>query len=133
MRSPAQVALFPLVFGEGFRLQDGGVPFWNSKRCCDWCTMKSCWYLLQGGGASEEHAEPSLVALFTFVARDPVTGSAMRVNRLAPTTDLERARFADRQDVADARRAARRAGADPSASPAGIKHLRLHLLAIRER
>ena len=52
------------------------------------------------------------MALFTFVARDPVTGSAMRVNRLAPTTGLERARFAERQDIADKRRAARRAASE---------------------
>ena len=70
------------------------------------------------------------MALFTFVARDPVTGSAMRVNRLAPSTDLEVARFADRQDVADARRAARRAGAEPSASsPAGDKPVSSSALA----
>jgi len=29
-----------------------------------------------------ETDEPSLVALFTFVARDPVTGKAMAINSL---------------------------------------------------
>ena len=76
-----------------------------------------CVVVLQGEGDTK-NVEPSLVALFTFVARDPVTGRAMPVNRLAPTTDLERARFADRQDVADKRRAARRAGSE-SRSPEG--------------
>lgn len=70
---------------------------------------------MQGDG--REGADPSVVALFTFVARDPVTGKAMRINRLAPGTELERARFAERQAVADARKAARKAAAEtPSTS-----------------
>ena len=56
-----------------------------------------------------ETDEPSLVALFTFVARDPLTGRAMAINSLTPATQTDRARFAERQQVAQQRRAARKA------------------------
>ena len=49
------------------------------------------------------------MALFTFVARDPLTGKAMRINSLQPATDSDRAHFAERQEVAQQRRAARKA------------------------
>lgn len=49
------------------------------------------------------------MALFTFVARDPLTGKAMAVNSLQPATDSDRAHFAERQEVAQRRRAARKA------------------------
>lgn len=62
-------------------------------------------------GDSGEEPAPSLVALFTFVARDPVTGRAMRVNQLSPGTQQERERFAQRQCIAEQRKAARAAAA----------------------
>lgn len=58
-------------------------------------------------GSAEE--DTSLVALFTFVAREPLTQKAMAINPVAPSSQLERQRFAERQRVADARRAARKA------------------------
>jgi hypothetical protein len=64
-------------------------------------------------------AEASLVALFTFVARDPLSKSALAINPLVPGTDADKALFAERQRVADERRAARRAaGAGASSSGA---------------
>lgn len=59
----------------------------------------------------QEHAEkePSLVALFTFVARHPVTQKALELNKLLPATPEEKLLFEQRQMVADARRAARKA------------------------
>ncbi|CAL8466765.1 g6301 [Coccomyxa elongata] len=61
--------------------------------------------LLQDG--SEE--EPSLVALFTFVARDPIIQKSMKINPLEPSTVLQKQRFAERQGVADRRKSARKA------------------------
>ena len=58
-----------------------------------------------------ETDEPSLVALFTFVARDPLSGRAMTINSLDPATETDRARFAERQQIAQQRRAARKATA----------------------
>jgi acyl-coenzyme A thioesterase 9 len=71
-------------------------------------------------------SDPSLVALFTFVARDPSTKRAARVNPVLPGTDLEKTWFLERQQLAAARKAARKSlkesgpgseahlGADPS-------------------
>ncbi|KAK9810539.1 hypothetical protein WJX72_012385 [[Myrmecia] bisecta] len=56
--------------------------------------------------------DPSLVAWFTFVARDPVTQKAMRVSPVVPQTDVEKERYAERQLIADERRAARRTQPD---------------------
>ena len=53
----------------------------------------------------DEHA--NLTALFTFVARDPVTKRSMAINPLQPQTAEEVALFQERQAVADARKAAR--------------------------
>ena len=53
----------------------------------------------------DEHA--NLTALFTFVARDPVTKRSMPINPLQPQTPEEVALFRERQAVADARKAAR--------------------------
>ena len=64
-----------------------------------------------------ETDEPSLVALFMFVARDPLTGRAMAINSLDPATKSDRARFAERQQIAQQRRAARKAAA--TALPTG--------------
>lgn len=50
---------------------------------------------------------PSLVALFTFVARDPVTNKATQVNPVDPQTEADKASFAERQQVADDRKAQR--------------------------
>ena len=63
--------------------------------------------------AQGETSEPSLVALFTFVARDPLTGKAMAINSLQPDTDTDRALFAERQRIADQRRAVRKAASAP--------------------
>ena len=54
-----------------------------------------------------EH-EPSLTALFTFVARDPVSRRAMAINQLVPQTPEDVTAFAERQQIADSRKAARR-------------------------
>lgn len=62
------------------------------------------------------------MALFTFVARDPLTGKAMAINSLQPATEADRAHFAERQEVAQQRRAARK-GASAAVSvgkPASI-------------
>ena len=53
----------------------------------------------------QQHA--SLTALFTFVARDPVTKRSMPINPIQPQTPDEVALFQERQAVADARKAAR--------------------------
>ena len=58
-----------------------------------------------------ETDEPSLVALFTFMARDPLTGRAMAINSLDPATETDRARFAEGQQIAQQRQAARKAAA----------------------
>jgi len=66
-------------------------------------------------------AEASLVALFTFVARDPLSKSALAINPLVPGTDADKALFAERQRAPSGseRRAARRAaGAGASSSGA---------------
>ena len=52
--------------------------------------------------------EPSLVALFTFVARDPISQKSMRINPLEPSTALQKQRFAERQGVAERRKEARK-------------------------
>lgn len=61
-----------------------------------------------GGAAAPP---PNMSALFTFVARDPVTGKPQRVNPLAPDDADTAAAFAARQRVADGRKAARKAAA----------------------
>lgn len=55
--------------------------------------------------------EPSLVALFTFVARNPLTQKSTQLNPLQPQTQEEKQLFQERQQVADARKAARNASA----------------------
>lgn len=69
-------------------------------------------------GQTHRH-DPSITALVTFVARDPATGSATRVNPLVPTTDEERRWYAERKEVARARKAARAAAAAAPDGPAG--------------
>ena len=61
--------------------------------------------------------EASLVALFTFVARDPLSHKAVAVNPLRPSSEPDRALFAERQRIADERRAARRAASQGTGSP----------------
>lgn len=51
--------------------------------------------------------DASLTALFTFVARDPLTRKSMAVNLLRPQTPEQQQLFAERQHIADERRAAR--------------------------
>lgn len=64
--------------------------------------------ILDAQDGSEQ--EPSLVALFTFVARDPISQRAMKINPLAPSTPLQKQRFTERQQVSDRRKEARKAG-----------------------
>lgn len=70
------------------------------------------------GAQDGSEQEPSLVALFTFVARDPMSQRAMKINPLAPSTPLQKQRFAERQQVADRRKEARRTGKDSSSEGA---------------
>ena len=72
------------------------------------------------GSADLQHA--SLVALFTFVARDPATLKSMEINSLIPSTDAEKSWFEEREALAQSRRAARKASKQSS----GIK-LPLHV------
>lgn len=51
------------------------------------------------------------MALFTFVARNPLTQKSTQLNPLQPQTSEEKQLFEERQQVADARRAARNASA----------------------
>lgn len=55
----------------------------------------------------EPHGHPSLVSLFTFVARDLQTLKAVPINPLQPSTSEEVQLFNERQAVADSRRLAR--------------------------
>jgi hypothetical protein len=57
--------------------------------------------------------------MFTFVARDPITRQSMAVNPLQPQTPEQRRLFAERQRVADERRAARQQQPAGPASSAG--------------
>jgi acyl-coenzyme A thioesterase 9 len=56
-------------------------------------------------------AAPNISALFTFVARDPITGKAHQISPVAPEDDTGKALFAKRQAISDARRAERKAEA----------------------
>lgn len=58
-------------------------------------------------GSCNDPQEPSIVALFTFVARDALTGRSHKVNPLIPQTAEERHVFYDRQKIAEDRKAAR--------------------------
>lgn len=49
-------------------------------------------------------AEKNLVAMFTFVARDAITGKSTSINPLEPVTEEEKAIFNERQAVYDARK-----------------------------
>lgn len=51
------------------------------------------------------------MALFTFVARNPLTQKSTQLNPLQPQTAEEKQLFQERQQVADARKAARSASA----------------------
>ncbi|KAL0055761.1 hypothetical protein WJX82_004111 [Trebouxia sp. C0006] len=68
---------------------------------------------------NQEHfkGEPSLVALFTFVARHPLTKKSTQLNALKTQTAEEKQQFEERQAVADDRKAARNVSA--SAQPNG--------------
>eukprot|EP00892_Ulva_mutabilis_P002977 jgi/Ulvmu1/12680/UM094_0037.1 len=57
--------------------------------------------------------DPSIIALVTFVARDPQTGKATRVNPLVPQTEQEVQWFEERAEVARQRKAARKAAGGP--------------------
>lgn len=58
----------------------------------------------------EDATAPSLVSLFTFVARDPVNGAAVPVNRLVPQTEQQQTWFDERRAAVAARKAARENG-----------------------
>lgn len=62
---------------------------------------------------------PSITALVTFVARDPATGRATRVNPLVPATDQEQRWFDERKEIAQQRKAARAAAAGAGGGPPG--------------
>jgi hypothetical protein len=64
-------------------------------------------------------SQPNLVALFTFVARDPTTGKATPVNPLVPGTKQEKGWYREREEIALARKAARMAGAEYGQPPGG--------------
>ena len=64
------------------------------------------------------------MAVFTFVARDPLTGKSMAINSLQPATEADRQCFAERQQIAQQRRAARKSA---SAAPLAGK-LTVHRL-----
>ncbi|KAK9841013.1 hypothetical protein WJX81_005413 [Elliptochloris bilobata] len=66
--------------------------------------------------------EASLVALFTFVARDPLDHQAVAINPLRPAISADEALFAERQRVADERRAARKAASQGPSSPGAEEH-----------
>ena len=59
----------------------------------------------------EELSAPNISALFTFVARDPITGKAHQINPVAPEDATVKALFAKRQAISDARKAERKAEA----------------------
>ena len=63
--------------------------------------------------------------MFTFVARDPITRKSMAVNPLQPETQKQRRLFAERQRVADERRAARQQQPAGPASSAGEMYARV--------
>ncbi|KAL6772161.1 CGLD2 [Auxenochlorella protothecoides x Auxenochlorella symbiontica] len=73
-------------------------------------SMDVCMELLQSG-------TKQLVALFTFVARDALTNAAQRISPVVPETAQDRALFARRQQISDARRTAR---ARSSAAATGL-------------
>jgi hypothetical protein len=89
--------------------------------------IMSAWHMTQAGLQplllTQEHCkgEPSLVALFTFVARHPLTKKSTQLNALKPQTAEEKQQFEERQAVADARKAARNVSA--SAQPQGERLL----------
>ena len=59
---------------------------------------------------------PSIVALVTFVARDPVTQKATKINPLVPQTSEQKQWFEERAAAAQARKAARKAAESMVAS-----------------
>ncbi len=71
------------------------------------------------GGAAGAPPPPHARALFTFAARDALTGAAHRVRPLEPRSPEERARFVERGAVAAARRAERAAAAAAAAAGDG--------------
>lgn len=68
---------------------------------------------------AERGDDPSLVALFTFVARDPITKKSTRINPVDPRMPREQELFAERQQKADARRAARVASSQGTSTSGG--------------
>lgn len=56
------------------------------------------------------------MALFSFVALDPATSKPVAISPLQPAGGWETEQFQERQAVADARRAARKAGAPAAAT-----------------
>lgn len=59
---------------------------------------------------------PNIIALFTFVARDPTTQKATKINKLVPQTSEQQIWFDERAQAAHARKAARKAAETMGAS-----------------
>lgn len=55
---------------------------------------------------------PSMIALITFVARDPSTQKATKINPVVPQNAEQKQWFDERARIAEARKAARKAAAD---------------------
>lgn len=85
----------------------------------DYSRSSSIFLLKFSSSAQDGCPDASLTALFTFVARDPVTRRSMTVNPLEPETAAQKAIFAERQALADARKAARQQGAGGGSSQQG--------------
>lgn len=62
---------------------------------------------------------PSITALFTFVARDPATQQATKINPVVPQTSEQKHWFEERAAAAKARKAARKAAEAMVASCGG--------------
>lgn len=74
------------------------------------------------------------MALFSFVALDPATKKAVAINPLQPSNAWEEEKYAERQRIADERRARRRAGQTssvPGQQPAPADATRQLLLEAR--
>ena len=76
-----------------------------------WTGNSSMDLLIEVTQGEDENALPNISALFTFVARDAMTGKAHRINPVQPIDEQGKQLFAQRQAIADARKAERLAQA----------------------
>ncbi|PRW20940.1 Acyl-coenzyme A thioesterase mitochondrial [Chlorella sorokiniana] len=83
----------------------------------------------------EQAGQQQLTSLFTFVAREPLTGAPCRIPSVLPQTPEDQALFAERQAVNAARKAARKAGAGKlhQVSPEGEQWARELLAAAKTK